>query len=90
MECVLRIRRLNKKGEKLSFIIMHGEKKVSRKLKTFICVQLWAEDEEGHLNHRYNPTLDKTLRKVNYDWLIEDTKENREKIIEEIIRRAYD
>lgn len=53
--------------------------------KTWISCQTYVNDSEGDCNGIYNPTVIKGKTKIDFDWLLEDTEENREKIINKCI-----
>ena len=49
-------------------------------------VQTYVTDRQGRCSGKYNPTTKDG--KLNFEWLLEATEENRQKIIDEIYRRA--
>lgn len=57
----------------------------------YICVSTYATDNKGYCRGYYNPqekpTADGKRRAINFDWMLEVTKENTEKILKEIYRR---
>ena len=46
-------------------------------------------DKEGNCCVKYNPQISSGT-KINFDWILEATKENKERILNEIIKRTYD
>ena len=63
---------------------------IDRILENFIGTDVFATDEEGNCRRRYDPQLSKDGRRINFDWILEDTPENRDRIIAEICRRAFE
>lgn len=51
-------------------------------------VRTYVYDMNGNCYGKYNPMVRKDNRKINFDWVLEATEENQEKIIEEIKRLA--
>ena len=60
-------------------------------METYVSCQVYVNDSEGGCRGAYNPqsklSKDGKRNVINFDWLFEDTKENRTKLIEECIRR---
>ena len=89
----------NYKGEKIQveFIKSSGslaqiwfEKGYTSKLlNTYWSVDVFATEENGHCWGKYNPTIKKGEHKLNFKWVLEATEENKQKILNEIIKRAY-
>ena len=59
-------------------------------METYISCHTYVRDSEGNCFGIYDPTVklsnDRKRNVINFDWLLEDTEENRKKIIEECIR----
>lgn len=59
-------------------------------METYIGCNTYVHDSEGGCYGGYNVTEkrsdDRKLNVINFDWLLEDTEENRKKIIEECIK----
>ena len=59
-------------------------------METYIYCDTYVHDSEGGCWGIYNPTVkrseDGKRNVINFDWMLEDTEENRKKIIEECIR----
>lgn len=57
-------------------------------METYIGCSTYVYDSEGNCRGVYNPTskYDGKRNVINFDWLLEDTEENRQKIINECIR----
>lgn len=59
-------------------------------METYIGCHTYVEDSEGNCWGAYNPTEkrseDGKRNVINFEWLLEDTEENRQKIIDECIR----
>lgn len=71
----------NKKGETLIVDLFHGRQEF------VFCDNFVQTDNICH--DGYNPQLSKTKRKLCPQWLLKDTSENRQKLIDEIERRFY-
>lgn len=58
---------------------------------SYLCVSCYCYNEEGYCFERYNPTIelseDKKRNVINFDWLLEVSEENKEKLLKEIYRR---
>lgn len=63
---------------------------IDRVLKNFIGVDVFATDDEGNCRRRYDPVVLEGRRGINFYWILEDTPENRDRIIAEICRRAFE
>lgn len=59
-------------------------------LDNFIGADVSATDMAGNCRKRYDPMVTKDGRRINFDWILEDTPENRARIIAEICRRAFE
>lgn len=63
---------------------------IDRILDTYICVSTYVTDTDGHCWGRYNPQVklseDKKRSVINFDWMFENTEENKQKLIDECIR----
>lgn len=59
-------------------------------ISDYLTVHTYVTDTEGDCWGRYNPTTkladDKKRNVINFEWLFEDTSENEEKIVDEIMR----
>lgn len=57
-----------------------------------ITVETYATNEKNECYGHYNPTHklsdDGKRMVINFEWVLEDTEENRQKIIDEVIRLA--
>lgn len=62
---------------------------IKEKLKSYWHVAVYVYDKEGNCCGKYNPQISSGT-KINFDWIIEATKENKERILNEIIKRTYD
>ena len=94
----------NSKGEKIEIEFTKVENDSNRHLinlwykKGFIKEQLenywqvtvYAYDKEGNCYGKYNPQILPYGTRINFDWILEATKENKERILNEIIKRTYD
>lgn len=71
----------NKKGENLIVDLSHGGSGL------IFCKNFVESDDKWH--EHYNPQLSKDKRHFDGKWLLKDTPQNRQKIIDEIERRFY-
>lgn len=63
----------------------HGYTK--RRLSSYLCVDVYATQPDGSCYGKYNPQIGAN-GKLNFAWVLEDTEENRNKILDEIYRLA--
>lgn len=67
-------------------------KKLPKFIKNRLTVETYATNEQGDCFGYYNPTIKKSddgkRLVINFDWVLEDTETNRQKIIDEVIRLA--
>lgn len=59
---------------------------IDKEPETWWGVQTYVTDRQGRCSGKYNPTTKDG--KLNFEWLLEATEENQQKIIDEIYRRA--
>lgn len=63
---------------------------IDRVLDTYICIHTYVTDTEGNCYGRYNPqnklSDDRKRYVINFDWMFENTEENKQKLIDECIR----
>ena len=63
---------------------------IDRVLETYICINTYVTDTEGNCFGRYNPQTkiseDGKRHVINFDWMFENTEENKQKLINECIR----
>lgn len=64
---------------------------INKVLDTWIGVNVFVTDKAGNCRRDYDPTiiLDKGPQ-INFAWTLEDTPENRDRILAEICRRAFE
>lgn len=59
-------------------------------LDTYLCIHTYCTDSEGNCYGRYNPQTkeseDGKRNVINFDWMFENTEENKQKLINEVIR----
>lgn len=67
--------------------LWHKNGYTDKVMETYLCCNTYVYDSEGGCRGAYNPTekYDGKRNVINFDWLLEDTKENRQKIINECI-----
>lgn len=58
-----------------------------KRLESYFSVRTYATDPEGVCRGRYNPQRVLGANKINFDWMLEVTKQNRERLLQEIYRR---
>lgn len=75
----------NTRGDCARLWYKHGY--TSRILPTYWAVSTYATDADGNCWGRYNPTIN-AVGKLDFDWVLEATEENRVKLLNEIMRRA--
>ena len=63
---------------------------IDRVLETYWCIGTYVTDSEGGQCGKYNPQTklseDGKRRVINFDWMMEATEENKEKLINEAYR----
>lgn len=63
---------------------------IDRVLDSWVGVNVYVTSEDGTCRGAYNPQESGIWHKINFDWMLEDTPENRDRIIAEICRRAFE
>lgn len=63
---------------------------IKEQLENYWQVTVYAYDKEGNCYGKYNPQILPYGTRINFDWILEATKENKERILNEIIKRTYD
>lgn len=64
---------------------------IDRVLKSWIGIDVYVTDKAGNCRRDYDPmVLDNNGHRINFEWVLEDTPENRDRIIAEICRRAFE
>lgn len=58
-------------------------------LESYIIANVYVTDENGNSSEKYNPQITSDFR-LNYEWIVEVTEENKKRIIHEIERRAFE
>lgn len=62
----------------------------SKVLDTYLCIHTYCRDSEGNCYGRYNPQTKRSdngkRNVINFDWMFENTEENKQKLINEAIR----
>lgn len=62
---------------------------IKEKLENYWNVAVYVYDKEGTCYGKYNPQILPHGTRINFDWILEGTGENKERILHEIIKRAY-
>lgn len=63
---------------------------IKEQLESYWHVTVYVYDKEGNCYGKYNPQILPHGTGINFDWILEATKENKERILNEIIKRTYD
>ena len=63
---------------------------IKEKLENYWHVAVYVYDKEGTCYGKYNPQILPGGTKINFEWVLEATEENKERILHEIIKKAYD
>lgn len=63
---------------------------IKEKLENYWQVAVYVYDKEGNCYRKYNPQILPHGTKINFDWVLEATEENKERILNEIIKTTYD
>ena len=62
---------------------------IPKALPTWWSIDVYVTDKDGNCYGRYNPQELPKSHKINFDWVLAGTEENRIKILEEIERLAF-
>lgn len=62
---------------------------IKEQLENYWNVTVYAYDKEGNCCGKYNPQILPHGTKINFDWILEATEENKDLILHEIIKRTY-
>ena len=93
--------KVNNKGEKLIVELGHcdadssivkiwkSKKWIAEGLTSWITVEVYVIDKDGNCWSKYNPQSTKE-HKINFKWVLEDTKPNRNRILTEITKLAFE
>ena len=79
----------NPGGKKSLPQLWHDYGRMDRVLDTWLSVNTYVTDTCGTCRGLYNPQIIKDSRSINFSWMMEDTEENRDKIITEIANLAF-
>lgn len=63
---------------------------IKEKLENYWQVAVYVYDKEGNCYGKYNPQILPHGTKINFDWVLKATEENKERILNEIIKTIYD
>lgn len=63
---------------------------IDKVLDTWVGVDVYVTSEDGTCRGAYNPQESGIGHKISFNWMLEDTPENRARIIAEICRRAFE
>ena len=80
----------NSGGKKSNPYLWYKAGYTDKILNTYICIHTYVTDSEGNCRGAYNPqekiSEDGKRLVINFDWMFENTEENRQKLIDECIR----
>lgn len=80
----------NPGGKNALPVLWHKYGFTDRVLDTYISIHTYVTDSEGNCFGRYNPQTklsdDRKRNVINFDWMLENTEENKQKLINECIR----
>lgn len=62
---------------------------IKKQLENYWHITVYAYDKEGTCYGKYNPQIFPHVAKINFDWILEATEENKKRILHEIIKRTY-
>lgn len=62
---------------------------MERVIDSYWDISVCATDENEYCRIKYNPQCKNDSLKIDFDWMIEATEENKIKILEEVERRAF-
>lgn len=62
---------------------------IKEPLENYWNIMVYVYDKEGNCYGRYNPQILPHGTKINFDWILETTEENKKRILHEIIKRTY-
>lgn len=62
---------------------------IKEPLENYWNIMVYVYDKEGNCYGRYNPQILPHGTKINFDWVLEATEENKDLILHEIIKRTY-
>lgn len=68
--------------------LWHKNGYTSRVLPTHWAVSTYVTDTDGHCWGRYNPTVKPCTHKLDFEWVLEATDDNRVALLNEIMRLA--
>lgn len=57
-----------------------------KRLESYLSLTTYATDADGYCWGRYNPQIKYNEFKINFDWMLEVTEQNRERLL----RECYD
>lgn len=75
--------------EKYLINIWYKKGFIKEKLENYWHVIVYVYDKEGNCYGKYNPQILHGT-KINFDWILEGTEENKDLILHEIIKATYD
>ena len=81
---------INPRGKNSLPFLWHKARYTNKVLDTYLCIHTYCRDSEGNCFNRYNPQIkeseDGKRNVINFDWMFENTEENKQKLINEAIR----
>lgn len=58
-----------------------------KRLESYLSLTTYATDADGYCWGRYNPQIKYNEFKINFDWMLEVTEQNRERFLRECYNR---
>ena len=81
---------INPGGKNSLPYLWHKAGYTDKVLNTYLCIHTYCTDSEGNCYGIYNPQTkrseDGKRNVINFDWMFENTEENKQKLINETIR----
>ena len=94
---------VNKKGESLIVELGHcnavdstpaniwkKNKWIDKNLTSWINIDTYVTDIDNNCYGKYNPQISKDFKSIVFDWIIEDTAKNRDKILNRISKDFFE
>lgn len=62
---------------------------IDRILPNYWSVEVFAYDDKGSCWGKFNPQVIPGKNKINFEWMLEATEDNRQKLLNEVCKLAY-
>lgn len=60
---------------------------IAKPMESYVSIDVYVEDSEGGCKRDYDPTIHPHTTRINFEWMLEYTPENVEKLVNECVRR---